>query len=321
MLARQLNSNRKPNATDSLVSGIWSIIMKHGNSIPNAPEQNMDGRLINLRRIETAIASNRPIEFILPAFPAKSPNPEKTLGSMPDLGEVLGLKRLQKIADSIKELYEPGALIHICSDGRVFSDLVQVSDLQVSIYRDAINEIIAEFNLSSLRTFNLEDIRSDISFTEMREQLVRNYARSVSEIRSDVREKMEDKLMFNGIHRFMYEDYAALQSGLSKNQLKKQTKEIAYQVIQRSNAWSRFVEEVFPEAVRLSIHPQFANNRKIGVQLVKCQNQWGTPWHNVVLQDESGLRLVKRREAELMGAELRLAHGKYAYFTLEGAHR
>jgi pyoverdine/dityrosine biosynthesis protein Dit1 len=99
--------------------------------------------------------------------------------------------------------------------------------------------------------------------------------------------------------------------------VREETKEVAYEVIRRSNAWSRLVEALFPHALRLSIHPQLPTSAKIGFQLVPCENAWGTPWHNVALLGAEGFRLVKRREAEERGATLAY-EGKYPYFREAG---
>jgi pyoverdine/dityrosine biosynthesis protein Dit1 len=59
---------------------------------------------------------------VLPAFPFKSPNRvDKTLGSLPDLGEELALQHLNGLCESIKEIYEPGAKVTITSDGLVYN--------------------------------------------------------------------------------------------------------------------------------------------------------------------------------------------------------
>src|SRR5688572_15697119 len=69
-----------------------------------------------------------PLQMVLPAFPAKSPNLRKVLGPLPDKAEELALAYLQGVCDRVRAIYAPGARLTICSDGRVFSDLVGVSD-------------------------------------------------------------------------------------------------------------------------------------------------------------------------------------------------
>ena len=295
---------------------VLEILQRHGNS-PLAPGQEHESRWLHIAKIAAAVRAERTIHLVLPAFPAKSPNPQKTLGSNPDLAELLGLQRLQQTCEAIQAIYAPGARVTICSDGRVFSDLVLVSDEAVSAYRNEIEGMIREHALSALATFNMEDLFSTLTFGEMRRLLTERYARPVTEIRAETKATAAAAAMFNGIHRFLFEDRVVLESGKSRNRVREETKTLAYQVIQRSNAWSALVEEQFPEAVRLSIHPQFPDSPKLGFQLVDCQNAWGTPWHNVALEERPGFfRLVKRAEAESRGATLALAHGKYAFFRV-----
>lgn len=62
------------------------------------------------------------VEFYLPAFPYKSPNPDKVVGGGPDMGEQLALEHFHSFAGAIERIYEPGAKIWIINDAHVFSD-------------------------------------------------------------------------------------------------------------------------------------------------------------------------------------------------------
>lgn len=292
---------------------ILSLLLRHGNSL------DQEGNFAHhLRKIEAHVAASKQIELVLPAFPAKSPNREKTIGNLPDLAEVLGLQRLQALCDTISSFYGPGAAVVICSDGRVFSDLVLVSDEEVSAYGKEIDSIIAELGLRSLRTFDMDQVFHGRDYDAMRLRLVQEHGRSLDAIREEVRSTFEAKSMFNGIHRFVFEDRVVLQPEKSRNKLREEGKGVAYEVIQRSNAWSGLVESLFPEAVRLSIHPQFSASSKLGFRLVDCENIWGTPWHNVACLGKNGFRLIKRKEAEALGAVLSFEQGKYAFFREVG---
>ncbi|MGZ3740061.1 MAG: L-tyrosine/L-tryptophan isonitrile synthase family protein [Bdellovibrionota bacterium] len=291
---------------------ILALVLSYANEFGGSADTN--AYELHRKKIEQAIERNETLELVLPAFPAKSPNREKTLGALPDFAEVLGLERLQEICNAIGTIHAPGARVLICSDGRVFSDLVLVSDEEVGAYGGGIREIIRELGLSNLATFSLEDVFGNTDFDLIRARLVEEFGRPVTEIRASSLSTREGLMMFNGIHRFLFEDRLALEPAKSRNRVREESKEIAYQVIQRSNAWSSLVEKLFPKAVRLSIHPQFAPSAKIGFQLVSCENAWGTPWHNVALLTAEGFRLVKRKDAECQGATLALARGKYAFY-------
>jgi pyoverdine/dityrosine biosynthesis protein Dit1 len=259
----------------------------------------------------------RPIEFILPAFPAKSPNPQKTLGHLPDYGEVLGLRRLNELCARIGEVYAHGASVAICSDGRVFSDLVGVADAAVDEYASQIRRIIEENHFTHLTTFCLEDVVDGASsFTAMREWLTERYASPIEELRRRIRTDEESRSMFNGIHRFLLEDQLALHPELSKNKLRSRAKQLSYGVIQRSNAWSALLEETFPSAVRLSIHPQLGSSKKLGIRLLPSTDIWRTPWHSVPLYDGTDYRLVSRRQAEELGGVVVHMQDKYPCYVL-----
>lgn len=305
---------RQTESTHQLSLAILALVLRHENPLSREDSAAANGE--HLRRIRAAVAAGQTLELVLPAFPAKSPNREKTLSALPDYAEVLGLMRLQKLCDQIGLVYRPGARVVICSDGRVFSDLVLVSDEEVSAYGRAIDRMIGELNLSSLSTLGMEDVFGNCGFDAMRALLISRHGRSLAEIRTDVLGHADALAMFNGIHRFVFEDRLVLFPEKSRNKLREESKAVAYQVIQRSNAWSGLVEALFPRALRLSIHPQVSRSAKIGFQLVDCENTWGTPWHNVALAGPQGIRLVKRKEAEALGARLELAHGKYAFYRL-----
>jgi hypothetical protein len=80
------------------------------------------GRKYFLQRVNHYTSQNAKVEFCLPAFPCKSSNPEKVMGTMPDRGEELALRRLHSFVQQIEAVYESGAKVWIISDGHVFSD-------------------------------------------------------------------------------------------------------------------------------------------------------------------------------------------------------
>jgi pyoverdine/dityrosine biosynthesis protein Dit1 len=268
----------------------------------------------NLLKVQRYVMREEPVRFVLPAFPAKSPNRRKTFGPMPDLADLEGLRTLQKLCTQIRSVYSGGAQIVICSDGRVFADVVGVSDMDVENYKRGIEHMIARFGLSSLSTFHLEDIFGTSSFARMRERLVRGYAEPIPKLRARMIEDPALRLMFNGIHRFMFEDVADMNPESSREKSRTHAKSLAYQVIQRSNAWSRLVAAEFPQALRLSIHPQMPSSEKIGVQLVPASSNWATPWHGVLVTDGIRKTLMKREKALALGSELKRSAEGYMYF-------
>ena len=288
--------------------GIFSEEDKH--------DHHLDCVAVHFKKIVCQIKAGKPILFVLPAFPAKSPNADKTASRLPDLGERLALQFLDDLCQKIQLFYPPGALVMICSDGRVFNDLVRVSDAEVDAYAEGIRHILREDSLMRIMTFALDDYYGAMPYASMREKLVEDYGESVTLIKAKVKIDQAANQLFNGIHRFIYEDQLSIYLSLSKNQIKILTKKIAYHVIQRSNAWSCFVEKQFPDAVRLSIHPQLCGSEKLGIMLLKSRDVWATPWHRVVLYDGKEHKLVRKAEAEQMGATPVFAKEQFSHYVL-----
>ncbi len=269
---------------------------------------------LHLPKVRHVLGTDEPVQLVLPAFPAKSANLKKVTGPLPDLGEELALRFLQERCDAIAKDHEPGAVLTICSDGRVFSDVVGVQDEDVTSYRLELIAMIQRLGLSSLRVFDLDDIHPNTDYDAMREWLMKDYGESLEELEQRTREHQQHQQLFNGIHRFMFEDLAERQPELSRSQAKKQSKTLAYEVIRRSNAWSKLVAEFFPQTLRLSIHPQAAHSDKIGILLGEADDLWLTPWHGVALLEAERFRLTRRANAEQQGAVLVSRDGRSSHF-------
>lgn len=308
MLAVNVNKSDAPN------TWLQQFIVKKISQW-NPKLQSTSAEVIPLfAHVQRKIESSERLIFILPAFPAKSSNRQKTLGPEPDFGEFLALSRLQEVCETINSIYPPGAEVIICSDGRVFNDIVGVSDKDLDCYKIGIQTLIQRHNFNSLSTYALEDFYSFDQSEDMRQHLELQFSESVDTIRARVKSDSSMKQLFNGIHRFMKEDLHGLNGDLSKNQIMKHTKKITYQVMLRSAAWDLLLKTVFPKALRLSIHPYPPNHPKFGVQLVDSPDAWATPWHNVPLMQNGEVTLVKHSQAKAMGAKLNHYEGRYAYF-------
>jgi L-tyrosine isonitrile synthase len=270
----------------------------------------------HLPKVRRFLHAGEPVHFVLPGFPAKSPSLRKVLGVLPDTAEELALTFLQKLCDEIQALYPPGARITICSDGRVFSDIVGVTDENVTLYRREIAAMITRLGTRALDTFGMDDaLEAPCSFAAMRARLCERYAEPLVSLAERVRTDPSERILFNGIHRFLFEEHLTFQRGKSRTQVRRECKERAYQVIQRSQAWSRLVAERFPGSLRLSIHPQAAHSEKIGVLLgPHSRDHWLTPWHGVAVEEREQFTLMRREEAETLGARIVERRGRPAHF-------
>jgi pyoverdine/dityrosine biosynthesis protein Dit1/AcrR family transcriptional regulator len=268
-------------------------------------------------RVRRSVLLGEPIHLLLPAFPAKSPNPRKVLGKLPDMAEEIAVAYLQGICDRIAVVYPPGATITICSDGHVFSDLVGVADDDVTRYGAGIVSLIDRLGARSLDLFDMGDLFETSSFEAMRGELSAHYAEPLEALEQRTRVHEHHRELFNGIHRFVFEDRAALEPDKSRNRVREESKRLAYEVIRRSNAWGRLVAECFPTALRLSIHPQHPHSEKIGILLADDGDVWLTPWHGVAVRERGRSRLLHRHQAEALGARLVERDGRPSHFELE----
>ncbi|CAM2064879.1 L-tyrosine/L-tryptophan isonitrile synthase family protein [Sulfidibacter corallicola] len=275
----------------------------------------------HLDRVMQFVANNHPIHFVLPAFPAKSPNTaSKVLGKLPDMAEEQALRRLQWVCEHIGKIYEPGAQITICSDGRVFSDLVMADDEEVSAYRRGIDHLIARLGTNRLNTLHHEDLFKESSFEEMRDHLAVHYAESLETLKARTHSVDQDRSLFQGIHRLLFEDTVAMFPERNRTGVRRECAERACQLMVRSNAWTRLVGECFPHAIHLSIYPQHPHADRVGILLGHAEDCWLTPWHATAVKIGDAFRLMKRSQAEAMGAVLVEVDGRPNHFRLEHTH-
>lgn len=278
----------------------------------------------HLQRVVAAIERAQPIIFVLPAFPAKSPNLAKVLGPLPDMAEQISLQFLNHLCEQIQTMYAPGAKVILCSDGRVFNDALGIREQDVTAYQEKIAWLLKEKSLTHLSTYNLDDVYGDLSFDDMRHRLMEKYGEPVEALKEAVRRgsvkpcSMEDEEVhrqYCGITRFLVEDAMHPGQLQSRTAIQKIARQQAYVVIQRSRAWSDLVAERFPEAVRLSIHPQTCGTSKLGIRLMKAEI-WMTPWHGVAVKVKGRFVLLKRAEAEELGASLAFHDGQPSHYEL-----
>jgi pyoverdine/dityrosine biosynthesis protein Dit1 len=283
----------------------------------------------HLSKIITAIRENKPVEFALPAFPGKSPNLSKVFGPLPDMAELLALQSLNQLCEEIKSIYSPGAKMILCSDGRVFNDIVGMRETDVTAYQNELSLMIDELQLKHLLTFNLDEFAKGNDFTNARLNLMEKYGMPKVELREKVlrgskglgsSEEVGAHRMYCGMTRFLVEDSHYPGQLKSRASIQKECKAKAYEVIRRSNAWSELIEVYFPDAVRLSIHPHACGSKKLGIRLIGAEN-WMTPWHGVAVKTQNGFILMKHAEAYAQGFNLVFApSGRASHFEMNAGY-
>ncbi|RJQ76063.1 pyoverdine biosynthesis protein PvcA [Pseudonocardiaceae bacterium YIM PH 21723] len=270
-------------------------------------------------RVGAFVELNRPVEFVLPAFPVKSPNPAKVLGRLPDMAEELAVRFLDELCTRIAEVYPPGAKVIICADGRVFGDLIGVPDPDVTAYQQRMRELLDAAPSGRLSLFTLDNAKRMPTHGMLRDWLDEDFGESAEDLRREVCDDPATTSLYRGLCRFLFEDRATPDYAGTRAALQRESRRRAYGVLSRSRAWGRVVQQRFPAAIRLSIHPQPCGDPKLGLLLGTGHDAWLTPWHAVAVETSDGYRLMKRAEAEALGARLVRRDGRPSHFTLEGA--
>ncbi|MEZ4310844.1 MAG: isocyanide synthase family protein [Polyangiaceae bacterium] len=286
-------------------------ILRRRRVLPGVPaEPSEAARVLHLPIVQAFLDESEPVQLVLPAFPAKAPNPAKVLGKLPDLAESLALENLSSLLDELGEAHSPGARLVICSDGHVFADVVGVPDPDVAAYRRELERMIEALGDARIRVFGLEDAFGTKSPAAARKLLFEAYAEPVEAIVARAKRSPTHAAQLDGIHRFLFEDEVVRRPELSRTQARKATRERAVEVVRRSDAWGRLVAAAFPRAVRLSIHPQPDVSSKIGISLLPTDDCWLTPWHGVAVVGGDHARLMHRSDAEQLGAAIVVEDGR-----------
>lgn len=306
-------------AANEKASEILKLLFKYRRLIPDSDSCDKlpcaQCVALHLPRVAYFVAIDRPIHLILPAFPAKSPNRRKTLGALPDMAEEQSLLYLANICAELRTIYPAGVRMTICSDGHVFSDLVGVSDNDVTAYGQDIRRIIDRLGISNtIDTFALSDLYENVDLPTMRENLNRHYEQSLEIVRERAVKIPQTAILVNGIHRFLFEDHIELYPDRSRTQVRNECRDLAYRVVQRSDGWGRLLSDCFPMALRLSIHPQAPHSDKIGILLGPANDVWLTPWHSVAVKENGRFKMMRRHEAEALGARLVQSGAEHARF-------
>ncbi|EED22843.1 conserved hypothetical protein [Talaromyces stipitatus ATCC 10500] len=252
-------------------------------------------------RIKEYIAENAPITMVLPAFPWKNPNLDKVLGPDPDLGEELGLSRLNDICQEISKFYIYGARLLLICDVPVYNDLVGIPDDEAYDYGLRLRQLAQEKKFSSIQFLRSIDLmglgdgekisRSDYleSITMVREKLMSSdYFDQSFNIETELEANPDTKATFDGFFSRISEDLKwgkGIDVAVVADQVAydAEVARVVKVMIQRLIAYEKLISVTLGEHIRLSIHPSIGKN-KISIPLLPHAGKFGDmPWHASVV--------------------------------------
>ncbi|KAL6707577.1 dityrosine synthesis enzyme [Coniothyrium glycines] len=283
---------------------IADIFERRLKNVSKDDQWHICGKEIFLNRVYGYIDRNLPIQLALPAFPCKSPNPNKVGGIMPDLAEHIAMDALHDFVKEVNSIYEPGATMWVINDGHVFSDCIGVDDEMIDTYDACMAAIYQERypedagSVPSIRFKGLKNIFAADSdgFVGLQKLLLNSHkiphpvkTKLTGEaelcrklmlgiggpdrayIRQMIEQQEPDALsLYRGQTRFMLEDLADVSSvkSLSGKQKKKTAALVAEEMMSRNQAYSNLTELLLPQYVRLSIHAHDNAGPKFAIRLL-----------------------------------------------------
>lgn len=248
-----------------------------------------DGRRAFVRQAAVWVARHRPVHFCLPAFPFKFSNTDKTISTMPDMAEVLALRRLDAFLVAVQAVYPPGGRIALFSDGRIYNDIVAIPDAQVLAFRAALQRLAPSPRIA---VFGMPDLMRDDDAAGLRRHFEVQFG-EVDDAAADARVEADPDFRetLRGFTTFVEKELSVVAFD-SPDARQRAVDAGARRMIRRNVAYRRFISTFFPAHLRLSIHPG-ANTVKFAVDLVGRSadvdpSSWLTPWHAAAVRRREG---------------------------------
>ncbi|KAJ5613830.1 hypothetical protein N7528_007484 [Penicillium herquei] len=273
-----------------------------------------------LEKLRYFVSNNEEINFVIPAYPFKSPNhEEKVLGPSPDVGERLSLEHLNSLGARITQIYPTGAQITIVSDGCCYNDLLGVSNEETYRYTEGLQRIVDRLCLRHIRFADIfELVDGALSVPVSKEEYVSHIdtlkAHLFKSCSGEKPREMDNNatLTYRGYIKFLMSDLAVFyrEKKMSKNAIKKHAAVVARAMIERGHVFSALVATASAPHVRLSIHAS-DNTNKLSVALLpheRYSNFPVTPWHNTPClgPEQSSVSLGRKPSMATDGATYRI---------------
>ncbi|KAF1931684.1 uncharacterized protein M421DRAFT_98784 [Didymella exigua CBS 183.55] len=283
---------------------IAEIFERKLKNLSNDDQWDVCGRGGFLNRVYGFVDSALPILLALPAFPYKSPNPNKAVGIMPDLAENIALDVLYDFIKEVNAFYPPGATMWVINDGHVFSDCIGVDDEMIDTHDACIVEIYKERvpgQIAPVQAMDFKGLKNIFNADSEGFQTLKRVTGNAHKVPHPVKTKMtggaelcrrlmlgiggadrayirslieqqepETLSLYRGQTRFMLDDLADVPSvkSLGGKQKKKTAALVAEEMISRNQGYSNLAKLLLPNYVRLSIHAHNNKGPKYAIRLL-----------------------------------------------------
>lgn len=265
------------------------------------------GKQILRDKIGVFVCQNKPILFSIMGFPMKSTNTvHKVLGTLPDAAEEATLANFARFNQCIKQVYEPGVIITIASDGFAFNDVLGVNESCVDAYQEVSTDMIGDAPVTILNLRDFYDRNTTI--LNLQAKLNAQFGITEEELTRRILFDADVNTLYRGMLRFMEEE-VAWQPFPSKNQQAKKAKILTREMMLRNEAYSGLVRSQLGDHIRLSMHPSINNGVKYSFELIPTARY--SAWHSTLLVNADGNHTtIHRSDAEQTGHELIFKDGR-----------
>lgn len=136
-----------------------------------------------IKKINFFVSKNKTLHFVILGFPFKIPVLLKTNRTLPDMGELLSLKRLYDIAQLIKTFYKKGAKITIITE-EIFGAFNNMKKEEIINYQKFLTFLTKRFqwdeNLTFYSLHKMEDqiLNFEKEFQDKIDELEQNFINS-----------------------------------------------------------------------------------------------------------------------------------------------
>lgn len=296
---------------EKIATEILSILQKH-RRVRNHENQYPIAPFIPL--VVDLIKDDKPFKMTLSAFHCKSINPDSVLGTTPDGAEEEAIKTLESVCAQINKIYPPGCELLIVHEGHFYSDIKIVpTDAVIDHYEDLIHKMTHN---PSIKYCNIMKEFFSPNYDEARRMIFEKYIDSIETIEGLVRDNPEVLKRYVAYKAFVVSEFSpVLMKGLSKTEIKAESKRLAYLWMQRYLVFKKVTADLFQDYFKLSVLSYPSKSKSFGINLVVNTASCGLPWFHVLLKKADGsMQLIKKHEAEKQGYELVYVHNKPWYY-------
>lgn len=253
------------------------------------------------KKVQEAYEKKEKLNFVIPAFPGKSPNKNSCFSHLPDYTENISINAIKAFIKEINKVYKFKCNFTIIHDGHYFIKLgITRSEEELNDYINEIRKNLPR-NVKSKTIYDLMRTNDfNIAYNEFFEKYINN-------------EKIDNSGLSNEIVFTKYEFFDKIYNvSSSKNQIQIWAKKIAKESLLIKRAVNNLIEDIYPSSIRLSVHYQEENSKKMGFKMIPNAVNKGTPWFYVAYKSTSEKIILGKRNWKLKSKKLKNnKFGKY----------